>query len=1049
MKINKNILSKTALTCAFALGLGVPAFADHGVEYISPNNDGVKDELIIPLKIKEKRYVNSWSLIISDSNGKVVRTIGNKISLPTSFSVKSFIKSVKTPKAGVEIPSSVSWNGFLDDGRVAPDGVYYYQFTASDDNGNAATTSKFKVIVDNTPPQINLANVSDKIFGEGSKAVFKITQSGSIEQKWNARILDAKGNAVKSYIFENAAPVSVEWNGTDDNNSIVADGVYSYEIESTDLAGNKSERAVISNIIFSAEKPEIAVSVKGSRFFASAPKGKTVPNASRNITFEVAVPNPQASVNSLSSWEISVVGKNDDKVYFSKSGKTNPPDSTFVFDGKSSSGSLLSDGEYRTKVTARYLNGYEPTPVYSPVFVIDNSAPKALVKDPSTQVFNGKSDLLLPQEIVEKEPGYTGEKNWVGKIVDKNNNVIRTFNYAGSLPENASWNGLDDNGNLVQDGMYRYVLEVSELAGNMDEFSSKEFKLDTSSTELAISASPSAFSPNGDGVQDVLVLTPIANAKSGIESYEIRILSKDKKTVRIFAGKGKPSQISWNGLSDSGFKCADGTYSSYIQTKAVSGTVSEAQGNDFIIDTVAPNANVNVPYLLFSPDGLGSRQDIPVSVSNSTKEDKWTCEIRNEKNHVVKTFAWNNSSMTDFKWNGTDDNGTKVSDGKYTMSIFAKDEAGNSFRKVVSNINLDTRSASAIVTAEYAGISPNGDGYLDEQKFEIIAQIKDGISSWTFSILNEKNVVVKKFHGDSSAALPSSISWNGVLDGSKESVGEGYFTGSLHIDYEKGNSCDAVSSKFLCSTKAPELYVVTSPKYFSPDNDGEDDELEVKLAAITKAGIKNWSYVIKDRNGKQFWKTSGKSTITPGIIWDGRGNNGDTVQSAEDYPYEFVVTDVLGMTSKIDGVINVDILVIRDGNKLKMRIPSIIFRSNEADFKTGPGGITKAQADNNQRVLKRVSEVLKKFGDYKITVVGHANRVSDNSSEETTEGSWGKALIPLSQARAQYVKEQISKMGISKSRISVEGKGGTEPVADRKDSSVNWKNRRVEFILEK
>ena len=35
-----------------------------------------------------------------------------------------------------------------------------------------------------------------------SKAVFKITQSGSIEQKWNARILDAKGNAVKSYIFD-------------------------------------------------------------------------------------------------------------------------------------------------------------------------------------------------------------------------------------------------------------------------------------------------------------------------------------------------------------------------------------------------------------------------------------------------------------------------------------------------------------------------------------------------------------------------------------------------------------------------------------------------------------------------------------------------------------------------------------------------------------------------------------------------------------------------------------------------------------------------------
>ena len=88
-------------------------------------------------------------------------------------------------------------------------------------------------------------------------------------------------------------------------------------------------------------------------------------------------------------------------------------------------------------------------------------------------------------------------------------------------------------------------------------------------------------------------------------------------------------------------------------------------------------------------------------------------------------------------------------------------------------------------------------------------------------------------------------------------------------------------------------------------------------------------------------------------------------------------------------------------------------------------------------------EILNKFKDYKVTVVGHANRVTDNADEETKE------LIPLSTARAEYVKNQIVKLGVKDSRLSSEGKGGTEPVADRKNSDVNWKNRRVEFILQK
>ena len=62
---------------------------------------------------------------------------------------------------------------------------------------------------------------------------------------------------------------------------------------------------------------------------------------------------------------------------------------------------------------------------------------------------------------------------------------------------------------------------------------------------------------------------------------------------------------------------------------------------------------------------------------------------------------------------------------------------------------------------------------------------------------------------------------------------------------------------------------------------------------------------------------------------------------------------------------------------------------------------------------------------------------------------WGPALIPLSAKRAEFVKDYLVKKGINASRLSTVGKGGTELVVDYKDKDNNWKNRRVEFILEK
>ncbi|MDE6737075.1 MAG: flagellar motor protein MotB, partial [Treponemataceae bacterium] len=234
---------KKMLSAACAALLSFSVFAEKGSVYISPNNDGVQDTLAVPLKIKEKRYVVDWSFVITDANGAVVRTIGNKEKREDKVTFKSFFKSLFSPKTGVTIPATVVWNGVMDNGQVAPDGTYYYTFSATDDNGNSARTSPLTVIVDNTPPEIELTQLAagDKIFGEGAKATLKVRQRGSEEDLWTGVFTDNAGTAVRTFTWKDSAPLSFDWGGTDDNGAPLPDGVYNYKISATDRAGNVSD----------------------------------------------------------------------------------------------------------------------------------------------------------------------------------------------------------------------------------------------------------------------------------------------------------------------------------------------------------------------------------------------------------------------------------------------------------------------------------------------------------------------------------------------------------------------------------------------------------------------------------------------------------------------------------------------------------------------------------------------------------------------------------------------------------------------------------------
>ena len=1034
----------------FMAAVLVSAVAD--TKYISPNSDGVQDELVIPLKISDKRYVQAWSLVIMDSQHNVVRTIENKIARPSKMTFKAFFKQLFTPKQGVAIPDTITWNGAMNNGETAPDGTYYYYITATDDNGNSGKTKEYEVVIDTVAPDVELAQPSDKIFGEGAKAALKIKQIGSVEDEWVGKFRSADGTVVRTVKWVNAEPAEFQWKGTDDQDAQVFDGVYSYEISATDRAGNTSLPASITNIIYSAEKPATNLYVKGSRYFSPNTDSKT-----SNVALDLTIPVPEEkSGNKLVEWAVTVKDKAGKAVRtYNQTNSGDIPPSSIIFDGKDDSGKQLKDGEYQAVVTAKYLNGYEPDPISSPVLVLDTDKPAAQIVA-SEKVFGAGAKDSVKFSIMPVPSSGSTVPSWKGEIQSSDGKVVNSYDFGEYPPEEVVWHGISSDGTIAEKGQYRFVLSGTDLAGNTGVSQTTELvTFDTTEAQLLLAVSDTAFSPNGNKVKDTITFTPVTATKD-VVSYDFTIKNKAGKAVyTVKESKKLPVNFVWDGKDDSKILCSDGMYFAQLSVLAANGSTASASTQNFELDTLAPNLTAETPWSFFAPSGNGAQKNIPVTIKECSAEKLWVAEVRDAKDKAVKKFSWNGSKES-FAWDGTDESGNLAANGKYNIVIFSTDDAGNSFSTELKGITLDNRETKAYITAEYEGISPNNDGYLDTQKFEIRTSVADNIKSWNFDVRKEDGTSVYALSEKDSANLPAAINWNGA--GKNGLACEGTFTGTLEVVYNNGNKVSAVSSPFICTATAPKLTVKTAPEYFSPDNDGVDDDLYIKLAGSTKAKIKNWSFVIKDPKGKDFWKTSGKSQITERIIWDGLSNlqkdiygNAERVQSAMDYPYEFTVTDNLGMTSTVKGVIPVDVLVIRDGNLLKMAVPSIIFESDAANFQTANAKLDADKVSNNIKVLNRIADILKKFKDYKVTIVGHANKITDNPEEETVDNlaQWGRASMPLSKERADAIKVYLTKRGVNAAALSTEGMGGTKPVVNPKDKDNNWKNRRVEFILQK
>ena len=709
------------------------------------------------------------------------------------------------------------------------------------------------------------------------------------------------------------------------------------------------------------------------------------------------------------------------------------PPNLVVWDGKDDGDTFVPDGTYLLWITVSdNKDNTGEAPVQT--IVVDNTAPKAEVTVAFPLLTPNGDGRLDTVTLFQRQGSY--ERKWTGQITNAAGAVIRTADWHG-LPEDFIWNGQDDGSRTVSAGIYSYSLSATDEAGNSSSFAVSGIEVEGDPLPIALTLSSDRFSPNGDGVQDRMTITPVSTVTEPAETWRLAIVDRAGRSRRAVTGTGVPEPFVFDGAGDNGRTLADGIYRAVLSVQYRGGQERETASSTFTADTRAPLAAVAVEYFLFSPDGDGRRDELPI-LQSTTELLTWTGVITDEPGSVVRRYQWD-SEATSFSWDGRNDAGTVVPDGVYRYQLSATDSAGNPAGYEVSRIRVDSRPTPVRVTAAASRFSPNGDGIMDVLGFDLGLTVQDEIDGLSLKILRTDGTVM----GDLTPELPvpASIQWDGALGGTR--IADGSYVAEFAVSYEKGNTESSRSTAFLVDTAAPRVTVRTTPEIFSPDGDGRNDTLSISLNIVDASPIESWRVQVIDPADNVFQTFSGRGTPAGPITWNGRSPSGELVQSASDYRLAVTATDAVWNRGSAERTVPVDILVLGTPDRLQIVLSSIYFAPNTPDYRYT---ISPEQAAKNLDTLDRLAETLKRYPNYNIALEGHAVSVLwDKGQRAVTEHI--EVLIPLSQARADAIRTALIERGIDGARMSARGFGGSRPVVPHGDLENRWKNRRVEFIL--
>jgi outer membrane protein OmpA-like peptidoglycan-associated protein/flagellar hook assembly protein FlgD len=871
-----------------------------------------------------------------------------------------------------------------------------------------------------------------------------------------------------------AIPDTLTWDGTwavpDDrlpagasNGDLVDDGEYTYQLTVVDDAGQFARSAPF-NVTVDNTAPEIGD-------FADPAYTVFSPNDD-GVRDEIAIP---VSGTREFEWVVEIENEAGEAVWTAKyrspdalrRDRDPAPPAEVVWDGRTGSpdepGALAPEGAYRLVLTGRDRAGNETRGEHPASIVLSlQEADLSVTVADGPAVFSpngdGRRDAIV-LALATSEP--ESVRTWRLDIVNAGR-VVRSASGSGAPPARWEFDGTREDGSRIADGEVRAILVARLDNGNETVSPALIITIDTQAPAAVLSATttPQPTEPDQPfvfGAGDKEGITGTIEYEAGIPwefslslggmavaggalSDFFDLLGVQPQAVA--GGARERVQLAWNGqaILDTG-SAPDGTYELVLRGEDPAGNIGESRTLRVVKDERTPTVGLSVDGEYLSPLSSGAFATATFRTRYGAPEliEQFLFEVRNGDDRMVRS-SYQRRAFDSFEWNGLSNGGTVVADGPYTGRLQVIYRNGHTATvEGIGPVIVDRTSPRVRrLSATPRRFSPDGDGEGDEVRIEQAVEPGD---TWMGTLVNESGEVVSSRDWGETI---ESFSWDGRgSDG--QVVPDGDYRYVLESTDNAGNT---TREQILITVNTepagpPELRISLRPQPFSPDGDGREDTLSIAISVESDNEIVSWRAEILDPDGRPFKRFSGNGTPPRRITWNGLSDRGELVETAREYPLSVTVRDSAGQETTEEETIGIDILVIRDGDRLRIRVSNIMFAPNTPDLFLSD----EQQLDTNLDTLRRLATILNRYPDRDIIIEGHAAHIYLEGPAQQREQDL--VLIPLSRSRATEVMQALMILGVDRNRMTIEAYGGARPVVPHADRENLWRNRRVEFLLQR
>jgi len=303
-------------------------------------------------------------------------------------------------------------------------------------------------------------------------------------------------------------------------------------------------------------------------------------------------------------------------------------------------------------------------------------------------------------------------------------------------------------------------------------------------------ASPSTFSPNGDGVDDNVTFSASFTEPC---QWQLNVYNSSNTSVFGTHGQGTLS-YAWNGKKSSGATVSDGNYTYKVTANCISGYSAIPASGTITVNTTSSStpptiSSFTVDNTALSPNGDGFKDSIAISAQFNKSLD-WTLTFKNSSKVTVLTLTGTGQTVST-SWGGTDSNGQIVPDDTYKITLSGIDSNGNTIEcagtsgVACKSAKVDTVAPElSTVYASLTSFSPNGDGVNDTMSIVFNPTERALI---TIYIYESHGTLVRELQRAYYDPGETSIVWDGLSD-SGTAVPTGLYNVKVWCRDQAGNT---------------------------------------------------------------------------------------------------------------------------------------------------------------------------------------------------------------------------------------------------------------------